>query len=162
MSVVTTEKLVNEDKINQQRVNDIYLEIAPNWGFLDIQEAIRVIYEAGYNTVDLIDAIREYKESCDIDSYDDIDPAAIAYDHIFQAARNHIESLLHVDIEDKGYYAYGDGVASFIDSPSLEKHNEFGEFLKSQPLVMREMLVSNNAAKFFFVHTDLSHFVNGL
>lgn len=100
----------------ETRVDEFYRAFAPNWGPLDVTEAVSIAREAGFHVKELEDYVREYVSSTGIsDRIDEIDVAGLAYEMVFEHARNLIDDVLGIDIEDEGYRVVADYVASCFD-----------------------------------------------
>lgn len=100
----------------ETRVDEFCRAFAPNWGPLDVTEAVSIAREAGFHTKELEDYVREYVSSTGIsDRMDEIDVAGLAYEMVFEHARNLIDDVLGIDLEDVGYRVAADYVASCFD-----------------------------------------------
>lgn len=79
-------------------MDDFLLQFTPSWGYRDIEVALQTYAEAEKSDVELADAIKEYKESLDVKSLDDIDVCYVAFDTLYQEARSDIEAVTGKDI----------------------------------------------------------------
>lgn len=71
---------------------ELQLYFSP-FGYLDLQTACKIGDLVELRERDVFEMIDEYKNSCGLESYENIDPVYAVLDHILQMARNHIESV---------------------------------------------------------------------
>lgn len=89
------------------------------FGGLDIQFALNYLEDVSdYPADTLSDELENYKDSIGAEDFDmdKIDIGYIAVDYVFQNARNKIDEIMNIDIEnDLGFYTYGNYLDSSID-----------------------------------------------
>ncbi len=93
------------------------------YGYLDIKCALQFLFDFGKTHYDLVDAVKEFHESCDT-PYDKIDPCFIAYDLVLQEARSELLEIIDFDIQnDADYHVLGNYLATCYQwCAESEKH----------------------------------------
>ena len=141
---------MENNEITENEVKDFCWSFCA-FGYLDVEEALRVIKKTGFEQSDLIENIEEYMNDCEITDIRKIDPVAHAYDMIFESARYFIEQITDIDITDHGFYSYGDGVASFFDGHS----DSFRKYISDLSGEKKQKLRDHKPTNFFFVNCDM-------
>lgn len=104
----------NDNKINYE-IDCFNSAIIP-FGGLDIKEAVKIAVAVGESGDWAAEEIKEFMDSCGISDMDKIDPVYVVLDRVFQNARNKIDEVMNIDIEnDMSFYTYGNYCCSSID-----------------------------------------------
>lgn len=101
-----------------QQINAFCCSVVP-FGGLDIQFALNYLDDVSdYPADDLSEELENYKDNVGAEAFDldKIDIGCIAVDYVFQNARNKINEIMNIDVEnDLGFYVYGNYLDSSID-----------------------------------------------
>lgn len=102
-----------------------YYQALHQHGYLDLEAALLMIKTVGKTPDDLANLVQEFSDDTGTE-LKDIDPAYVAYDHVFQCARNTILERANIDLDDLGYTVIGDGMCSCFDCGNSENKLEKG------------------------------------
>ena len=108
-------KTISDNRLNSE-IETFNSSLIP-FGYLDIKEAVKTALEGGYDGSWLADRITEFMEDTDT-KLEDIDPNYVAYDSLFQEARNNIIELTDIDILNDTrdqVYVYGNYMCTSFD-----------------------------------------------
>jgi len=119
---------MNKERLNKQ-IDAFCCNVVP-FGSLDIQFALNYLDEVSNFPADtLSEELENYKDNVGSEDFDldKIDIGYLAVEYVFQNARNKIDEIMKIDIEnDLGFYTYGNYCYSSIDrkDEDLEKLQE--------------------------------------
>ena len=77
-------------------VQELQIQFSP-FGYLDLQKACEIGDHVDLKEADIFEIIDEFKVSCGLEGYEEIDPVYTVLDHILQMARNHIDLIAGYD-----------------------------------------------------------------
>lgn len=119
----------------ENQIQDFEKYFCP-YAYLDIKFCIEVANSIGKDVdwlLELIDNAREqFRES-----YENIDPCCVIYDHIFQSARTEIEELAGYDIE-QDFNVAGNYMCTTFDCNNQEALDNLHELLSKKDALSLE------------------------
>tara|TARA_R110000868_G_scaffold58371_3_gene180254 strand:+ start:3089 stop:3502 length:414 start_codon:yes stop_codon:yes gene_type:complete len=88
---------------NENKINDIQLMFCP-FGYLDLECCVNITNEISKDNGWIFEQIDNFSNEYGI-KLENIDPVAVCLDSILQNARNELNELLRIDIDDEGFEA---------------------------------------------------------
>ena len=111
-----------KSEVSQSEVDSFKSSFVP-WGHLDVVAAIGEYKDAGKDADDLVEAIEQFSEDCDV-PLDKIDPVYTAWDTLYQEARTDIENATGKDICNDEPYSRINIFSNYIDTQLDAKEDD--------------------------------------
>ena len=105
------------------REYDTFCAAMMPWDSSGVRAAVSVFIDAGLDGDELADVVKQYMDDYGVTELDKIDVCAVAYEHLFQQARNKISEVLDFDVcndieGSQEFYVAGNYMCTSIDYPT--------------------------------------------
>jgi hypothetical protein len=144
----------NEQNKIKEEISEFNFNILP-YGYLDVKAGVEHFLRYNKTGQDLAEAVEQFSEETNT-PLKDVDVTYIAFDTIFQEARNEISDLIGFDIcNDANFYTYSNYCCSNYDYSEEDKEKLITAIAEAEQ-DKREELLNNELIKLFLEDIEIN------